>query len=164
MSRTAALAAVLVVFLSGCAKSDHGHESTQPAAATAHEGHEHGAPHGGTAVVLVRELYHLEFVRDADTGRLTAYVLDGEMENFIRVAAPTIEITATVSGQPRLLVLRAVANPATGESVGDTAQFETQADWLKTTPTFDALVPRLEIRGTTFTEVRFNFPAGNEAE
>lgn len=148
----------LVLLWAGCGKKnpvDHSHDDAA---------HEHVAPHGGTAVVLGHELYHLEFVRDTDTGRLTAYVLDGEMENFIRLAAPAIELTATVSGQPRLLVLTAVPNPATGETSGNTAQFEAQADWLKTTATFDALIPRLEVRGTTFTDVRFNFPTGNEAE
>ncbi len=158
MSRrlSAALGLVALLLTVGCTKKeapthDHGH---------AH--HEHLAPHGGTAVVLGRELYHLEFVRDAATGRLTAYILDGEMEKFIRLSAASFEITATVNGQPTLLVLKPVANPATGETVGDTAQFETQADWLKTTATFDAVISRLEIRGTVFTAVAFNFPAGNE--
>jgi len=126
--------------------------------------HEHHAPHGGTPVVLGAELYHLELVRDPSDGRLRAYVLDGEMENFIRIAAPTLELSVTVAGQPRPLVLAAVANPATGESAGDTACFEGQADWLKTTPTFDAVLARIEIRGTPFTAVAFNFPKGNDQD
>jgi hypothetical protein len=139
----------------GCSKSS--------APAHAHGKHEHTAPHGGTPVVLGQEAYHLEVVRDADTGKLSVYVLDGEMEKFIRVPAPTLEIVATVGGQPRPLTLKAVANPATGETVGDTALFETQADWLKTTATFDAVVTKIDIKGTAFTAVAFNFPKGNEA-
>ncbi|HND61078.1 MAG TPA: hypothetical protein PLB90_06325 [Opitutaceae bacterium] len=139
--------------------------SRPPAAPpTAPARHEHHAPHGGTPVMLGAELYHLELVRDAADGRLRAYVLDGELENFIRIAAPAIELTATVDGQPRPLVLTAVANPATGESVGDTACFEGQADWLRTTPAFDAVLVHLEVRGTTFTAVAFNFPRGNDRD
>lgn len=127
-------------------------------------GHEHRPPHGGAAVVLGEEFAHLEFVRDPDTGRLSAYVFDGELENFIRIAQPSIEVVATVDGAAHPLSLVAVANPATGETVGDTSQFEAQADWLKTVGVFDAVVNSVTVRGTTFRAVGFNFPRGNEAD
>ena len=47
---------------------------------------------------------------------------------------------------------------------GDTALFEAQADWLKTTGNFDATLKSLPIRGTTFTDVKFNFPKGNDKD
>jgi hypothetical protein len=158
-SPSLALLACAAVLFSGCAKSD-------PRAGADHAApkHEHKAPHDGTPVVLGNEAYHLELVRDAATGKLTAYVLDGEMENFIRVKSAAFEITATIGGTPRLLALRAVANPATGETVGDSSCFETQADWLKTTPAFDAVLTALEIRGTPFAAVAFNFPQGNDKD
>jgi len=138
----------------GCTKKD-------PApAAPAH--HTHVAPHGGTAVVLGAELYHLELVRDATAGRLTAYVLDGEMENFVRVNTPSFEVIAAPNGHPQSLRFTPVANTATGETLTDTSQFEAQADWLKSTAIFDATLMRLEIRGTVFTAVPFNFPRGND--
>ena len=93
-----------------------------------------------------------------------AYVLDGEMENFIRSAAPSFEIVATVGGERRPLVLQAVANPATGETVGSTSLFEATADWLKTTPSFDAVLTTLDIRGSVFSAVPFNFPKGNDKD
>ncbi len=126
--------------------------------------HEHHPPHGGTPVVLGAELYHLELVLDSSTGHLSAYVLDGEMENFIRIAAPSFDVTTTAAGKLHALRFTAVANSATGESVGNTAQFDAQADWLKTTPAFDATLTRLEIRGTVFTHVAFNFPGGNDRD
>ena len=126
--------------------------------------HEHHPPHGGTPVVLGDEAYHIELVLDASAGTLQAYVLDGEMENFIRSTVPSIEIVATVGGAQRTLVLAAVANPATGETVGDTSLFEAQADWLKTTPEFDGVLKSVTIRGTTFTDVKFNFPRGNDTD
>ncbi|MBS0662939.1 MAG: hypothetical protein JSR48_06720 [Verrucomicrobia bacterium] len=135
-----------------------------PEAATPSARHEHRAPHGGTPVVLGAELYHLELVRDATGGRLRAYVLDGELENFVRIAAPAIELTVTVDGQSRPLVLSAVASPATGETVGDTSCFEGRADWLRATPAFEVVLTRIEIRGTTFTGIRSNFPRGNDRD
>ena len=53
-------------------------------------------------------------------------------------------------------------NPASGETVGDTSQFEAQADWLRTTPTLDAVLPLLTVRTKTYTDVAFNFPKGND--
>ena len=50
-------------------------------------GHEHVAPHGGALVELGEELAHLELVHDPTTGTLTAYVLDGEAEQAVRVSA-----------------------------------------------------------------------------
>ena len=126
--------------------------------------HQHHPPHSGTPVVLGAELYHLELVRDAATGKLTAYVLDGELENFVRVKAASFEIVTTLGSMRQPLTVHAIANPATGETVGDTSQFEAQADWLRTTATFDAILTSLEIRGTIFATVAFNFPKGNDKD
>lgn len=157
-----AFAAILLAGLTACSRKD-------PAAAESHQHkhdhkhqHEHHAPHGGTVVVLGKEVYHLELVRDAAAGTLTAYVLDGEMEKFIRIAAPAIELETTVAGTPRKLVLTATANAMTGETVGDTSQFTAQADWLKEVAGFDAVIPLLEVRGVKFSAVAFNFPKGND--
>ena len=133
-------------------------------AAQAHGKHQHKAPHGGTPVVLGNETYHLELVREAGAGILSAYILDGEMENFIRVKAPSFEVVATVGGGKRALTFKAVANTATGETVGDTSQFDAQADWLMSTAAFDAVLTSLEIRGTKFEQVTFNFPKGNDKD
>ena len=159
-----AVTLLLLAGLSACSKT--GPKST---AADPHAGHDHAAhkhehtpPHGGTAVVLGDEAYHLELVRDAATGKLSLYVLDGHLENFVRIAAPSIEIFATIAGKPTPLVLLPVANAATGEKLGDTSLFETTADWLKTTADFDANVTKIEIRGAGFNAVAFNFPKGNE--
>lgn len=152
------VATLLTGLVTGCRKSP-------PAPAgdtTAPSKHEHTAPHGGTPVVLGSEAYHLELVRDGGAGKLQAYVLDGELENFVRCNAPALEVEALVNGQPTRLVLGAVANSATGESVGDTALFEGQAEWLKTLTQFDATLKSITVRGTTFAEVKFNFPRGND--
>ena len=138
--------------------------SPAPAAGAPSAKHEHHAPHGGTPVALGNEAYHLELVLNAATGTLQAYVFDGELENFIRLPAKSLEVVAIVDGQPQTLVLHAVPNPATGETVGDTSLFETQAGWLKTTKTFDATLSSITIRGTVFSDVDFNFPQGNDED
>ncbi len=138
--------------------------SRAPAPAAPAHRHEHHPPHGGTPVVLGEEAYHLELVRDREAGTLQAFLLDGEMENFVRSAMPSIEIVARAGGAERTLVLLAVANPATGETVGDTSLFQAQADWLRTTPEFDATIKAVTVRGSTFSAVAFNFPKGNDTD
>lgn len=161
------IAAVLLpglLALSACKPHDHDHD---------HHGHDHGhdhgdhghhhePPHGGAPVVLGDEAFHLEFVSDAETGTLTAYVMDGHMENFIRVPNKAITIDVKQGDKTESLSLQPVANNATGETVGDTSQFAASADWLKTATNFDAVIPSIEIREQVYTNVSFNYPKGNE--
>ncbi len=126
--------------------------------------HEHHPPHGGTAVVLGSEQYHLECVLDAASGRLQAWVLDGEMDGFVRVAARSIELQVRLRGTPHELVLDAVADPLTGETVGDTSAFAGQADWLRGASGFDATLRAITVKGTPFADVAFNFPKGNDPD
>lgn len=137
-------AALLLLTLGGC---------SQPEPSASGRGHVHRAPHGGTLVEVGQHAYNLELVRDASAGKLTAYVLDGHAENFIRLTMPSFDLIAFTGGERKTLTLRAVANPATGETVGDTSQFEAQADWLKSAAEFPGTITTLEIRGTTFTNV-----------
>ncbi len=141
----------------GCGHGDA--ERTPPATPPRHE---HVTPHGGTAVELGKEEFHLELVLDAAGGRLTGYVLDGELEQFIRIPAPTLRLNVRLNGVDQPLDLVAVANSATGEKAGDTSQFEAVADWLKSTPRFDARLVEITVRGKTYRDLSFNFPKGNE--
>ncbi len=152
-------AAFLILLLGVTSCRDSGKQAGGSADSS---GHVHTPPHGGTAVVLGSEDYHLEFVLDPTAGALVAYVLDGHMENFIRIAAPSFTVTARVAGKDGTLDFQAVASSATGEALGDTAQFAAQAEWLKQTQEFDAVISTIAIRGRTFTNVMFNFPKGND--
>jgi hypothetical protein len=124
--------------------------------------HEHKPPHGGAPVELGEEEYHIEFVLDASAGSFQAFVMDGELENFVRIPAKSLAVTAQLSGQPEQLILLPVANNATGEKIGDTSFFEMQADWLKTTPRFDAVLKEITVHGKTYTNISFNFPKGSD--
>ena len=135
-----------LVGLVGCSKSGHNH-------AASGGGHVHVAPHGGTLVEIGDHAYNLELLRDPAAGKLTAWVLDGHAENFVRIAAPAIELVALTGGQRRPLSLKAVANAGTGETVGNTSQFEAQADWLKSAGELPGTIEAIEIKGTTFRNI-----------
>lgn len=158
-----ASAALLLALVAGCAKnSSRDAVAAGPAENVPVAKHEHHPPHGGTPVVLGAEAAHVELVVDATAGRIQAYVLDGELENFIRVAAPKLEIVARLADGPRTLELSPVANSATGETVGDTSLFQAEAEWLRTTPRFEAKLVAITVRGVDYRDVAFAFPEGND--
>ncbi|MDR1281432.1 MAG: hypothetical protein LBK99_11495 [Opitutaceae bacterium] len=159
-----AVAAALALATAGCHRHDDAHAAAGTTTTAAGHHHEHTPPHGGTPVVLGDEAFHLELVRDAGAGKLQIYVMDGELENFIRIPAASISITATVNGQPQALVFRPVASEATGETAGDTSLFEAEAGWIgtKAADDFDATLETITIKGTAFNNVKFNYPKGNE--
>ena len=102
----------------------------------------------------------------------TAILLDGEcrLRAVLELIAEGMEIRSVpviqVEGKSETerLLLAAVANPATGETVGDTSLFQARADWLKATGQFDGVLRSVPVRGTTFSDVRFNFPRGNDTD
>lgn len=153
------VAALAAAVAGGCTRKEPTAAAAQPAPKHAHQ-----APHGGTPVVLGAETYHLELVLDRAAGKLSAYVMDGELENYIRSTAPSFTVIVTVGGTRQSLVFNAVADSATGEKIGDTALFEATAEWLRTATSFDAVLVSLEIRGTVFSDVPFNFPKGNDKD
>ncbi len=119
-------------------------------------------PHGGTAVSLGDGAFNLELVRDPATGTLQAYVLDGELEGYIRIGARALALELRQGGRRRTLKLLPVADPATGETVGDTALFQARADWLKGPAPFQGVIPALAIRGRRMPPVPFRFPEGRQ--
>ena len=151
--------ALSAALFAGCSKTEPT-ESAHDHAGHAH--HEHKPPHGGAPVELGEEEYHVEFVRDAAAGKLSAYVMDGELEFFIRIATPSFEVAAQVAGKSETLVFQPIANNATGEKIGDTSLFEAQADWLKSTTNFDGVLKELTVRTKTYTNISFNFPKGSD--
>ena len=156
----APLAVLLLCSFVGCSKNSEHKDYSKAPVGEAHAGHNHShahvhtAPHGGTLVELGNHAFTVELLRDSATGKLTAWILDAHAENFVRIASPAIEVVAMPGGKFTPLSLAAVANPATGETVGSTSQFEVQADWLKTSGPFSGIVT-VEIRGTKFEKVAF---------
>ena len=58
--------------------------------------------------------------------------------------------------------MQPVANPATGETVGDTSQFEAEAPWLVAAGGFQAVVREITVRGTRFENIAFVHPLAEE--
>jgi hypothetical protein len=150
-----ALAALLLI---ACDRHGHRSDPRPP------HSHHHEPPHGGTVVVLGEEEFHLEVLAHPDEGRLQVYVLDGHMDNFIRLPVPSFELRIEMNGTNRPLELAAVRRRATGEEVGDSALFEGRAEWLKGRTNFQAELTQLTIRGREYRSVRFPFPEGNAAD
>ena len=93
---------------------------------------------------------------DPAVGKLTAYVMDAHAENFVRIPVESFEIIAKLPAREATLALKAVANAASGEKVGDTSQFEAQSDALKGVAGFDAELKQLVVRGKTYSNVPFH--------
>jgi hypothetical protein len=144
------LAALVLGLTASCGKK----ESATPAAAppTLH------AAHGGTLVALGTSGCFLEFVRDPILGTLRAYLLDRDLRQPVYSPSRGLDLTVTAPGTIHGLTLTPL--PTAGAPPGSTAQFETQADWLKDTPAFQVTLERLELRGTALTALTFPFPAG----
>ncbi len=156
MNRCLFLSMELTVLVAGCGRSDPG---PVPASGSSH--HQHLPPHGGTVVELGTDQHHLELLHEAGSEVITAYVLDGEMEKFIRISQPQFQIRVT---RPSLgpLDFHAVESAATGERVGDTSEFAASAPWLKTNAVFDGVLSEIKIAGQAYRDISFNYPKGNE--
>lgn len=135
----------------GCSKSTHDHPHPHD---ESHHHHVHQGPHHGTLVELGDHQYSIEFVHDPAAQTLSLYVLDAHAENFIRLPDRAIEAIVQRNGQPTSLTLNAVANQATGETLGDSAQFTATAEWLGSSQTIELAIPSLSIRGLTFQDIR----------
>lgn len=125
--------------------------------------HEHKPPHNGTLVECGEEFAHLELLLEPDSGKLTGYVLDGEAENPVRIEQSTIRLKLNVSGKTLSMILKAVANPLSGEVKGDTSEFSAVSAKLKGIQQFSGTVAFIKVKGTPFKNVDFKYPEGNEA-
>lgn len=126
--------------------------------------HEHHPPHHGVLIVLGEEFAHLEFVLDNVTGTLTAYSLDGEAENAVPLTQS--QIIFKIHPKNRKLdfdlPLKALENPLTGETAGNTSQFAAQSDSLKGLDKFTGTIEVVNTKGQNFKEVSFDYPEGND--
>jgi len=124
--------------------------------------HEHHPPHHGTLVELGEEFAHVELLLDSSTGGLTAFVLDGEAENPVEISQPFLLIKAKDKGGSFTVKLKPVASPLTGETAGNTSQFQGSSPRLKGVDKFEGTIIRIKAKGTDFKNVWFLYPEGNE--
>lgn len=160
---TIVFCAVLSTLLAAC---QSGNEDSEGAADQhGHDHHHHVAPRGGMLVEVGDHFANLEVVVDTATGRLTAHVMDGCAEQAIRIAQPEIMLTVILPPDPdeaaaeaHVVSLAAVANPLTGETVGDTSEFTAVVPELVGARYFAGVVGDLEIRGTMVAGLDFYYP------
>lgn len=128
-------------------------------------GHAHEAPHGGVLVELGEEFGHVELVLDGAAGTITAYVLDGEGEQAVRLTQGSITLRlkepASLSG--RSFDLAARANVLTGETAGDTSQFVLANDAFKGLAAFQGALVHVAYKGQDFRDVPVTYakPSGD---
>ena len=132
--------------------------AASPAEATGH--HEHQAPRGGTLIELGEEFAHLELVIDKATGKAVLYSLDGEAEKAVRLKQEEIILDAKIGGRAQSFVFLAVANPLTGETVGDSSEFAVVAEEMKGVDRFEGVIREVTSRGSAFSAVPVKFPGG----
>lgn len=153
------VAVACALVLAGCDKR----EAPAPKmSAGASHGHAHVAPHGGTLVEVGEHQFNLEFLFDESRGVLQAWFLDGHAENFVRVALPGFEVSAKSSGKDYTLTFAPVANAVTGETTNDTSLFEAPAAWLRDAKAFDGVVKAITVRGVSFSNIAFDYPASHD--
>lgn len=149
---------VLGAALAGCGA--HGPADSGSASSR----HVHAAPHGGALQVLGDEAAHVELAFDPPTGRLTAYVLDGEAERAVRVKHDLLRIALrTPDGRDVAAELLPVASALTGETAADTSKFECVVAELRGASAFEGVLETITARGARFDAVRVAWPHGNES-
>jgi len=126
------------------------------------QGRSHGPPHGGTPVNVAEHKYHLELVRDATNGVMQAYVLDGDLHDFIRVPESNFELVAKLGGQTERLEFQRMTNAMSPSPADPSFLFEARAEWVKSATNFEGLIPSITLKGQTFTNVAFPFPKGTQ--
>src|SRR5262245_60040509 len=142
---------------------DHDHD---------HEHHHHHAekgPHDGALVAIGAEDAHLEFVLDADSGTLKAYVLDGDADEAVAIKQASLQLAVTLTkgadddkgGLPEdaVIVMLSAVSPADD---GTASEFEGQSDSLKGAEKFAANLTAVTVGGKSFKNVTFKYPDGNE--
>ena len=152
------LAVVSCLLVSGCGDGHHHDHDGQN-----HSGHAHEAPHGGALVLLGEHGtgFHLEVILSKE-GILDLYVLDGEVEKFVRISQEELALQVTTKdSESQSISMTAVEDAATGESMGNTSHFQARTE-MKEVESFEAVLSSIKIKGTVFEKVSISYPQGNE--
>ena len=87
-------------------------------------GHVHQAMRGGMLMELGKHGsgHNLELLLN-DKGNFEIFILDAHADNYVRIEQSTIELN--LADHNRSLILDAISDPATGETVGNSSLFRT---------------------------------------
>ena len=123
--------------------------------------HVHQAPRGGVLLELGPHGsgHNLELLENPE-GKLEVYVLDAHAENHVRISQPFLELSLIdAKGSASPLVLKAIADAATGEIVGNTALFRSETSITELLPLRGEILS-IAIGSKTYTAQAFEF-SGN---
>lgn len=154
------LSILLAVVLTGCQGQPSPAPTTPSTNAEHVHGHHHVAPHNGALIALGEETAHLELVLEPTSGTLTVYLLDGNAETAVRLPGQPIKIQLDSGTSVELLPQ---ADELTGETKDDTSTFQAKVQELEGVEAFSGTLPRLELKGRTFENVKLQYPQGNES-
>tara|TARA_B100001250_G_scaffold17463_1_gene15155 strand:+ start:706 stop:1182 length:477 start_codon:yes stop_codon:yes gene_type:complete len=147
---------LFAICLIGCGsgqQNEHEHTHSEP--------HHHEPPHGGAGVTLGEEDAHIEFLAGSKDGIVYAWFFKPHMSSYLRVEFGSFNIVVKRPDGEVNLKFEAVANPGTGETIGDTSQFVAKAEWIAEENSFDAVLPEITVLGKVYRNVAFNYPKGN---
>jgi hypothetical protein len=121
------------------------------------ECHGHQPQRGGRLVEIGRHVAQVEIVHDRVAGTLTAYVMDGHASRAVRLPAKSLRVRIEVGGEELTFDLKPVADPLTGETVGDTSRFEVRADLFERIRAFAGVIVELTVFDRVFRDVAFTY-------
>ena len=104
--------------------------------------------------------YNLEVLID-ESDHLSIYILDAHAEGFVRISQPTLEVLITDDNESKVLKLDAVADSATGETVGNTSHFRSSSSVQANTP-FDGKIKSLIIGSREYNHTKISYSGTNK--
>jgi hypothetical protein len=135
-------------WMNSCSKSKH-QAHDHPEEESHH--HVHSSLMGGTLIEIGDHAFNIEFLKK-ENGVWSLYILDAHAENFVRIKSPQINAFWVDGGLKTPIQFQAIANPATGETVGETSQFDFEA--IDANASGEILIPSLKISTKEFVDVR----------
>ena len=155
--------------LAGCSGGDRAQEAHDLGGIVAEEAdadHEHGenyhghahvhtAKDGGVLVEIGDHFANFEVLLLEADRTATIYTLDAHADYNSRVPDPSLTLEIALEGGPVLVELPGIANPLTGETVGDTSEFSASLteEQFRAVADGKATVKTVTIKGATFTDL-----------
>ena len=150
----------ILIFLLVVGCTEHQHDES----CRSHGGlHVHEPLLGGQLMALGEHGsgYNLELLID-EKNRFSVYILDAHAENFVRIEQEFLQVDLS-DGNKTSLALDAVADSATGETVGNTSHFQTKETVEKILP-LKGLIQMIEIGSKQYSAIEFFFPNDPQSE
>ena len=91
-----------------------------------------------------------------------SYILDAHAENFVRIEQESLQMNLSDENTTSL-ILHAVADSATGETVGNTSHFKTKGTVEKFLP-LNGIIEMIEIGSKQYSAIEFIFPDDPETK